>query len=147
MSPATQEILAVRAWEALGTVIDPELDQPVTELGFVAALRVRPLGSTGSYEVHVVLRLPTYFCAPNFAYLMVADAREAVPDIGPAPRGVAKQIRVAREELRPHAHHHEHPGADDEEAREIAAIKERYADVKPHTTAAAVVFAITRVEG
>ncbi len=33
---------------------------------------------------------------------------------------------------------------DDEEAREITAITERYADVKPHTTAAAVVFALTR---
>ncbi|MFA5607149.1 MAG: DISARM system SNF2-like helicase DrmD [Leucobacter sp.] len=32
---------------------------------------------------------------------------------------------------------------DDEEAREIAAISERYAEVKPHTTAAAVVFALT----
>ncbi|WP_307221905.1 DISARM system SNF2-like helicase DrmD [Microbacterium arborescens] len=32
---------------------------------------------------------------------------------------------------------------DDEEAREIAAIKDRYAEVKPHTTAAAVVFALT----
>lgn len=35
---------------------------------------------------------------------------------------------------------------DDEEAREIAAIKDRYADVKPHTTAAAVVFALTRAD-
>lgn len=33
---------------------------------------------------------------------------------------------------------------DDEEAREITAIKDRYSDVKPHTTAAAVVFALTR---
>ena len=32
---------------------------------------------------------------------------------------------------------------DDEEAREITAITDRYADVKPHTTAAAVVFALT----
>jgi len=32
---------------------------------------------------------------------------------------------------------------DDEEAREIAAITDRYADVRPHTTAAAVVFALT----
>ena len=32
---------------------------------------------------------------------------------------------------------------DDEEAREVAAIADRYADVKPHTTAAAVVFALT----
>ncbi len=31
---------------------------------------------------------------------------------------------------------------DDEEAREIDAITERYAEVKPHTTAAAVVFAL-----
>lgn len=35
---------------------------------------------------------------------------------------------------------------DDEEAREIAAIAERYVDVKPHTTAAAVVFALTRAD-
>ena len=32
---------------------------------------------------------------------------------------------------------------DDEECREIDAIMHRYADVKPHTTAAAVVFALT----
>ena len=32
---------------------------------------------------------------------------------------------------------------DDEEAREVAAIEERYAEVKPHTTAAAIVFALT----
>lgn len=35
---------------------------------------------------------------------------------------------------------------DDEESREIAAINERYSDVKPHTTAAAVVFALTRTD-
>jgi hypothetical protein len=33
---------------------------------------------------------------------------------------------------------------DDEEAREVVAITERYAEVKPHTTAAAIVFALTR---
>jgi superfamily II DNA or RNA helicase len=37
-----------------------------------------------------------------------------------------------------------HDELDDEEAREIAAIADRYADVKPHTTGAAVVFALTR---
>lgn len=35
---------------------------------------------------------------------------------------------------------------DDEEARELSAIAERYADVKPHTTATAVVFALTSAE-
>jgi len=35
--------------------------------------------------VDIHLRLPTYFCAPNFAYLMVADAVKAVqalPEVG-----------------------------------------------------------------
>ncbi|MDN5758895.1 MAG: hypothetical protein L0H59_10225, partial [Tomitella sp.] len=32
---------------------------------------------------------------------------------------------------------------DEEEQREVAAITERYADVKPHVSAAAVVFALT----
>lgn len=58
---------------ALSTVRDPELDEPLTDLGFVAQCDVDESG-----EVHVVLRLPTYFCAPNFAYLMVADADDAV---------------------------------------------------------------------
>ncbi|WP_415854888.1 DISARM system SNF2-like helicase DrmD [Sinomonas sp. G460-2] len=35
---------------------------------------------------------------------------------------------------------------DDEEAREIAAIRDRYVDVRPHTTAAAVVFALTTAD-
>lgn len=59
-------------WRALDTVVDPELDEPVTELGFVAAVSVE------DGVAHIRLRLPTYFCAPNFAYLMVADAYEAV---------------------------------------------------------------------
>jgi len=58
--------------EALATVRDPELDEPLPDLGFVSALEVE--GDT----VRVRLRLPTYFCAPNFAYLMVADADTAV---------------------------------------------------------------------
>jgi len=58
---------------ALGTVRDPELDEPLTDLGFVERLEVSPAG-----RAVVRLRLPTYFCAPNFAFLMVADAYDAV---------------------------------------------------------------------
>ncbi len=58
---------------ALGTVRDPELDESITSLGFVATCT---LSAAGDAEVR--LRLPTYFCAPNFAYLMVADAYDAV---------------------------------------------------------------------
>jgi metal-sulfur cluster biosynthetic enzyme len=62
--------------EALGEVRDPELDEPITALGFVASAEV---SEDGEAEVH--LRLPTYFCAPNFAYLMVADAYDAVSTV------------------------------------------------------------------
>lgn len=59
--------------EALGTVRDPELDEPITALGFVASCALSAAG-----DAQVRLRLPTYFCAPNFAFLMVADAYDAV---------------------------------------------------------------------
>jgi metal-sulfur cluster biosynthetic enzyme len=62
--------------EALGTVYDPELDEPITALGFVGSCVV---GADG--EVEVRLRLPTPQCAPNFAFLMAADARAAVMDV------------------------------------------------------------------
>ena len=64
---------------ALQTVRDPELDQPITSLGFVSSVAVSAAG-----DAQVRLRLPTYFCAPNFAFLMVADAYDAVsalPDV------------------------------------------------------------------
>jgi metal-sulfur cluster biosynthetic enzyme len=67
---------------ALDSVRDPELDEPVTELGFVASCDV---SDDGVAQIH--LRLPTYFCAPNFAFLMVADAYDAVaavPGVGKA---------------------------------------------------------------
>ena len=62
-----------RVLEALGTVYDPELDEPITSLRFVTSCEVSADG-----DVDVRLRLPTPQCAPNFAYLMAADARDAV---------------------------------------------------------------------
>ena len=56
---------------ALSGVRDPELDEPITDLGFISELNLE------DGAVSVRLRLPTYFCAPNFAYLMVADAKAA----------------------------------------------------------------------
>ncbi len=61
---------------ALETVRDPELDEPITRLGFVASCTVSAAG-----DARVRLRLPTYFCAPNFAFLMVADAYDAVSGV------------------------------------------------------------------
>jgi metal-sulfur cluster biosynthetic enzyme len=80
--------------DALSGVRDPELDEPVTALGFVSNLEIE------GEAVSVRLRLPTFFCAPNFAYLMVADAREAVLSV-PGVRRVSVVLddHYASEEL------------------------------------------------
>ena len=75
----TPDPVAVRA--ALAAVVDPELDRNLVDLGFVQSVEV----DGGS--VRVAIRLPTYWCSPNFAYLMVGDARaavEAVPGVADA---------------------------------------------------------------
>jgi metal-sulfur cluster biosynthetic enzyme len=58
--------------EALSAVRDPELDEPITDLGFVKEVRI------DGGAVTVTLWLPTYYCAPNFAYIMAVDAKSAV---------------------------------------------------------------------
>ncbi len=58
--------------EALRDVVDPELDQSLVELGFVDEVRLE------GESVTVALRLPTFWCAPNFAYLMAHDVRQRV---------------------------------------------------------------------
>ena len=73
LESAAVDGLAGAVLAALATVRDPELDEPVTTLGFVSSCTVSREGQT-----QVRLRLPTYFCAPNFAFLMVADAYDAV---------------------------------------------------------------------
>jgi metal-sulfur cluster biosynthetic enzyme len=68
---AVPDVAAV--WAALGTVLDPEIDEPITDLDFVESCTVSDEGVAA-----VRLRLPTFFCAPNFSFLMVADAYDAV---------------------------------------------------------------------
>lgn len=73
--------VASRALAALDTVRDPELDTSIVELGFVSSCTV---ADDGMAEVR--LRLPTFFCAPNFAFLMVADAYDAVSAVAGVSR-------------------------------------------------------------
>jgi metal-sulfur cluster biosynthetic enzyme len=77
---------AQRVLAALAQVRDPELDEPITALGFVSCAQVSAGG-----DVEVVLRLPTPQCAPNFAFLMAADARRAVGRL-PEVRAVAVRL-------------------------------------------------------
>jgi metal-sulfur cluster biosynthetic enzyme len=69
--------------DALGTVYDPELDEPITTLRFITSCEVSAEG-----EVEVLLRLPTPQCAPNFAFLMAADTRRAAGGV-PGVRSVS----------------------------------------------------------
>lgn len=59
-------------WRRLAAVTDPELDEPITEMGFVERLAVQ----NGSH-VEIDFRLPTYWCSPNFAFLMADGIRRA----------------------------------------------------------------------
>lgn len=59
-------------WARLDEVFDPELDEPITDLGFVEAVAVA--GAT----VRVSFRLPTYWCSPNFAFLMAEGIHREV---------------------------------------------------------------------
>jgi len=58
--------------ERLAHVLDPELDESILDLGFVRSLELR------SGHASVTLRLPTSWCAVNFAYLMAEDVRRAL---------------------------------------------------------------------
>ncbi|MGY3604504.1 MULTISPECIES: metal-sulfur cluster assembly factor [unclassified Bradyrhizobium] len=63
-------------WERLALVTDPELDESVTELGFVELVNVDDDGG-----VDIVFRLPTYWCSANFAFLMADDMQRAVSSL------------------------------------------------------------------
>src|ERR1700722_1707503 len=67
----TQEV-----WSALDTVTDPELDESVTSLEFITSVEIQD-----GNNVLIEFRLPTYWCAPNFAFLMASDMRDAVSEI------------------------------------------------------------------
>ncbi len=60
---------------ALGGVVDPELDEGLIDLGFVDDVEI------AGESVNVTLRLPTYWCSANFAYIMGEDIKSAVGDL------------------------------------------------------------------
>ncbi len=72
-------------WARIGEVVDPELDRPLDTLGFVDQVEIH------GGEVSVRLRLPTYWCAANFAFMMAADLRDR---IGAAPGVEQVTVRV-----------------------------------------------------
>jgi metal-sulfur cluster biosynthetic enzyme len=65
-------ISEAQVYAAISDVLDPELDEPLVKLGFIDRVQV------DGPDVMVAFKLPTYWCAPNFAYLMAADLRARV---------------------------------------------------------------------
>jgi metal-sulfur cluster biosynthetic enzyme len=74
--PAVGETSASKhadVWDRLSGVTDPELDQSVTEMKFISAVTI-----DDDDRVTVRFRLPTYWCAANFAFMMADDMRAVV---------------------------------------------------------------------
>jgi metal-sulfur cluster biosynthetic enzyme len=79
-SPRIADILA-----ALAPVTDPELDESVVDLGFIA--RVTVVGD----RAEVDFRLPTFWCSANFAWIMAEDMRAALMQL---PRLAHADVRL-----------------------------------------------------
>jgi metal-sulfur cluster biosynthetic enzyme len=88
-----------QVWQAIRTVTDPELDESITDLGFIQSVTINqpdstdPSAITGA-AVLITFRLPTYWCAANFAFMMAEDLRERVTRL--------PWVREARVELVDH---------------------------------------------
>lgn len=61
--------------ERLNAVLDPEIDEPILSLGFVESVEAE------GGLLTVGLRLPTHWCAPNFAYLMASGIRQELSSV------------------------------------------------------------------
>ena len=88
-------------WARLDLVMDPELDEPVTDMGFIEAVSVAgPTTGHNISTVEIAFRLPTYWCSPNFAFLMAEGIKrevETLPWVGQAI--VTLQDHMAAEEM------------------------------------------------
>jgi len=77
-------ITEAHIYAAIADVLDPELDEPLVKLGFIDSVQVE--GAEGA-DVTITFKLPTFWCSPNFAYLMAKDLRSRVREV-PGVRSV-----------------------------------------------------------
>lgn len=91
----SSEIYSVDAvYKALSKVYDPELDEPITRLGFVREVKIGD-------SVEVVISTSTYWCSPNFIYMILEDARREISRaLGIDPKRVRVYIRGHHDENR-----------------------------------------------
>ena len=88
-------------WARLDLVMDPELDEPVTDMGFIEGVSITgPTTGQNISTVEIIFRLPTYWCSPNFAFLMAEGIKrevEILPWVGQAI--VRLQDHMAADEM------------------------------------------------
>ena len=110
-----------QVWQAIRTVTDPELDESIADLGFIQSVAITqpesadPSAIAGA-AVHIIFRLPTYWCAANFAFMMAEDLRERIVRLpwvravnielvvdhftsDEINRGIARQVLLSRNSL------------------------------------------------
>ena len=63
-----------QVWARLDLVMDPELDEPVTDMGFIEAVSITGRHGRQFQQVEISFRLPTYWCSPE---LRLSDGRRA----------------------------------------------------------------------
>lgn len=87
-APAVSNPQAVEeVWRQLGSVTDPELDEPLPDLGFIQSVEVDPHN-----DVRVTFKLPTYWCAANFAFMMARDIRDRIEELGWVRRATVELV-------------------------------------------------------
>lgn len=100
-APVLDDAQLNQVWARLDLVMDPELDEPVTDMGFIEAVSITwPALGQNTSTVDVTFRLPTYWCSPNFAFLMASDIKreiEVLPWVGQAV--VTLHDHMAAEEM------------------------------------------------
>jgi metal-sulfur cluster biosynthetic enzyme len=74
-----------QVWKTIHSITDPELDESIVDLGFIQSLAISqpPLASSNQnrFDVQLRFRLPTYWCAANFAFIMAEDLRERIAQL------------------------------------------------------------------
>jgi metal-sulfur cluster biosynthetic enzyme len=114
--------------ERLAQVLDPELDESILDLGFVRSLELR------SGHASIALRLPTSWCAVNFAYLMAEDVRRALLSVAGIGRVTVRlgdhcaavEIEAAVNDGRPFAAAFPGEGAGSLEALRLTFLRKGY---------------------
>ena len=73
LSEALKVELETEIWLCLDNVTDPELDEPITEMGIVEKVEV-----TDARNVRIAFRLPSGWSAPSYAFLTAFVIRQAL---------------------------------------------------------------------